>query len=151
MYRNLGVVGINNFKQKQSSFVEMEQSKHGDGVTSVKVHHRPGGASSIQIGGGYGGEGSELDKKTTTTAAVGAAAATGSAADLEEEKKDDDQQQSAGAQGAAASTGDTGGVVGDVRRVAEGTSTVTDAFGNKVSGTSVRVRAPPGGASSITF
>ena len=26
-----------------------------------------------------------------------------------------------------------------------------DAFGNKVAGTSVRVRAPPGGASSITF
>ena len=26
-----------------------------------------------------------------------------------------------------------------------------DAFGNKVSGTSIRVRAPPGGASSITF
>ena len=125
----------------------MEQSRHGEGLTSVKVHHRPGGASSIQLGGGYGGEGSELDKKRTTGGAVGAAGATGAA---EEEKKDDDQQAT-GAQAAAASTGDTGGVVGDVRRVAEGTSTVTDAFGNKVSGTSVRVRAPPGGASSITF
>merc|ERR1711934_1037454 len=123
---------------------QMEQSKHGDGVTSIKVHHGPGGASSIQLGGGYGGEGSELDKKRTTG---GAAGATGAA---EEEKKDDDQQAT-GAQAAAASTGDTGGVVGDVRRVAEGTSTVTDAFGNKVSGTSARVRAPPGGASSITF
>ena len=127
----------------------MEQSKHSSGVTSVKVHHGPGGASSFSLGGGYGGEGSVLDKKPAG-GAVGAAAATGSAADLEEEKKDD-AQQATGAQAAAASTGDTGGVVGDVRRVAEGTSTVTDAFGNKVSGTSVRVRAPPGGASSITF
>ena len=32
-----------------------------------------------------------------------------------------------------------------------GVAEAFDAFGNKVSGTSVRVRAPPGGASSITF
>ena len=32
----------------------MEQSKHSDGVTSVKVHHQPGGASSFSIGGNYG-------------------------------------------------------------------------------------------------
>ena len=32
----------------------MEQSKHAEGVTSVKVHHQPGGASSFSIGGNYG-------------------------------------------------------------------------------------------------
>ena len=114
----------------------MEQSKHSDGVTSVKVHHRPGGASSIQIGGGYGGEGSELDKKKAEPAAAQAPAE-------EEDKKDEEEQAVAAAA--------TGGQDDGVRRVAEGTSGVTDAFGNKVSGTSVRVRAPPGGASSITF
>ena len=120
----------------------MEQSKHGQGVTSVKVHHGPGGASSISLGGGYGGEGSVLDKRAQPTAAVGAAQQDAQKDD-EEEKKDEVK--------ATDSTAAGSGAVGDVRRVAEGTSTVTDAFGNKVSGTSVRVRAPPGGASSITF
>ena len=32
----------------------MDNSRHGDGVTSVKVHHAPGGNSSISLGGGYG-------------------------------------------------------------------------------------------------
>lgn len=32
----------------------MEFSKHGQGTTSVKVHQPSGGASQIQIGGGYG-------------------------------------------------------------------------------------------------
>ena len=31
----------------------MEISKHDQGVTSVKVHHPSGGASSINIFGGY--------------------------------------------------------------------------------------------------
>ena len=128
----------------------MEQSKHGDGVTSVKVHHGPGGASSIQLGGGYGGEGSVLDKKPVGAAAV-VEGTGGAAADDEEEKKDDDTQGAATGDTAGSAGAAGAGVVGDVRRVAEGTSTVTDAFGNKVSGTSVRVRAPPGGASSITF
>ena len=128
----------------------MEQSKHGDGVTSVKVHHGPGGASSIQLGGGYGGEGSVLDKKPVGAAAAVEGTGGAAAADDEEEKKDDTQGAATGdTAGTAGAAG--AGVVGDVRRVAEGTSTVTDAFGNKVSGTSVRVRAPPGGASSITF
>ena len=128
----------------------MEQSKHGDGVTSIKVHHGPGGASSIQLGGGYGGEGSVLDKKPVGAAAVVEGTGGAAAADDEEEKKDDTQGAATGdTAGTAGAAG--AGVVGDVRRVAEGTSTVTDAFGNKVSGTSVRVRAPPGGASSITF
>ena len=129
----------------------MEQSKHGDGVTSVKVHHGPGGASSIQLGGGYGGEGSVLDKKPVGAAAVVEGTGGAAAADDEEEKKDDDAQGAATGDTAGSAGAAGAGVVGDVRRVAEGTSTVTDAFGNKVSGTSVRVRAPPGGASSITF
>ena len=28
----------------------MEQSKHSQGVTSVKVHHKPGGASNLVLG-----------------------------------------------------------------------------------------------------
>ena len=40
----------------KSKIKKMEQSKHGQGVTSVVVHQRPGGNSSIQLGGGYGGE-----------------------------------------------------------------------------------------------
>ena len=32
----------------------MEFSKHGQGTTSVVVHHKPGGASNFQLGGGYG-------------------------------------------------------------------------------------------------
>ena len=119
----------------------MEQSRHAQGVTSVKVHHGPGGASSLQLGGGYGGEGSVLDSKPKDQNA--AAVASAAAADDNEEEKKKDETTDAPAAGA--------GVVGEVRRVAEGTATVTDAFGNKVSGTSVRVRAPPGGASSITF
>lgn len=27
----------------------MEQSKHGEGITSVKVHHKPGGESSFSL------------------------------------------------------------------------------------------------------
>ena len=119
----------------------MEQSRHAQGVTSVKVHHTPGGGSSIQLGGGYGGEGSELDSKPKNAAAASAPAAADANKD-EEEKKDENTDGQA-----AAGTG----AVGEVRRVADGTASVTDAFGNKVSGTSIRVRAPPGGASSITF
>ena len=115
----------------------MEQSRHAQGVTSVKVHHKPGGASSIQLGGGYGGEGSVLDGKASQASAVVGAAA----GQKPEEERDETTQQ----QSAAAGTG----AVGGVRRVAKGTAGVTDAFGNKVSGTSVKVHAPPGGYSSI--
>ena len=34
----------------------MDQSRHGEGLTSVKVHHQPGGASSFSLGGNYYGE-----------------------------------------------------------------------------------------------
>ena len=52
------------------------------------------------------------------------------------------QAAGSGAVGAGAATG-------DVRTT--NALPVSDAFGNKVSGTSIKVRAPPGGASSITF
>ena len=38
----------------------MEQSRHGEGVTSVKVHHQPGGHQQFNI---FGGE--EEPKKHT--------------------------------------------------------------------------------------
>ena len=119
----------------------MEQSRHAQGVTSVKVHHGPGGASSFQLGGGYGGEGSVLDSKPKEQNA--AAVASAAAVDNDEEKKKDENAANPPAAGT--------GAVGDIRRVAEGTASVTDALGNKVSGTSVKVHHPPGGKSSITF
>ena len=107
--------------------------------TSVKVHHAPGGASSFSLGGGYGGEGSVLDgKKNQAGGAVGATAAGAT-----EEKKEEAQPT-----GAAAVPG---GQDDGIRRVQPGTSETFDVFGNKVSGTSIKVHAPPGGKSSITF
>ena len=115
--------------------------------TSVKVHHAPGGASSFSLGGGYGGEGSVLDGKKNQGGAVAGAAAP---ANNSEEKKVDEVADNQGAASAAAADAGTG-AVGGTRRVQEGTASVTDAFGNKVSGTSVKVHAPPGGYSSIQF
>lgn len=40
----------------------MEFSKHSQGTTSVVVHHKPGGASSISLTGGYG---DDKDDKVT--------------------------------------------------------------------------------------
>ena len=114
--------------------------------TSIKVHHQPGGASSFSLGGGYGGEGSVLDKPKSTGAVAGAANAAANSTKEDEEKKIEETNNA----GAAAATGGSG-AVGDIRRVQAGTASVTDAFGNKVSGTSVKVHAPPGGYSSIQF
>lgn len=113
--------------------------------TSIKVHHGPGGASSFSLGGGYGGEGSVLDKKRPAAAS----AAVGQPAETEEVKAEAEQvvQAESGSTGAAAATS----AAPATRQVAPGTASVTDAFGNKVNGTSIRVHAPPGGASSITF
>lgn len=41
----------------------MEFSNHGKGITSVVVHHQPGGASSFSLGGGYGED--KTEKKMT--------------------------------------------------------------------------------------
>ena len=117
--------------------------------TSVKVHHQPGGASSFQIGGNYYGE----DDKPKTNAA--AATVPVVAADATEENKDEENKDAeaqavpAEAEAAGSGAAGSGAATGAVR----GTNAlpVSDAFGNKVNGTSIRVRAPPGGASSITF
>ena len=48
----------------------MEQSRHVEGVTSVKVHHPSGGASSFSLGGGYGDEPEKKVVKPSTVPAV---------------------------------------------------------------------------------
>ena len=65
--------------------------------------------------------------------------------DADEEEKN---AAGGGSNSASAATAGSGAVPGNNM---EGVAEAYDAFGNKVSGTSVRVRAPPGGASSITF
>jgi len=47
----------------------MEQSKHGQGVTSVKVHHNPGGQSSFSLAHDDG-----TDDRWGNTGKVGTAA-----------------------------------------------------------------------------
>ena len=106
---------------------KMDQSRHGEGLTSVKVHHRPGGNTSIDLFGGYGGDDGAKDRQRQPAAA----AAVNPIA--EEEKKEEQPN----ATGAAAATNNV--------------EAAFDVYGNKVGGTSVRVHAPPGGKSSITF
>ena len=62
------------------------------------------------------------------------------------------QQASSGfaaAMGDGGAAANSGAVPGGNRM--EGVAETFDVFGNKVGGTSVRVHAPPGGKSSITF
>ena len=87
-------------------------------MTSVKVHHAPGGGSSIQLGGGYGGEEAPAAKPA------------------EEQKEGEGEEGDVPAAGGSA-------VVNDERSGEK-------LFGSETH-TSVKVRAPPGGASSITF
>jgi hypothetical protein len=87
----------------------MDQSKHGEGVTSVKVHQPSGGAQTFNVFG------NDPDADKDRFAPKAGAAVPVPKAD-EEEKKDD---------------------------VAAGTK--------KPASTSVKVAAPPGGKSSITF
>ena len=121
------------------------------GGTSVRVHHQPGGASSFSLGGNYYGEDNNQQQNNRQNAAGGAVQKPFGTQD--EEEKDEEQkqqQQNAAAAGGGANSASAGqGAVpgNNSGNVAE----AFDVFGNKVSGTSVRVRAPPGGASSITF
>ena len=64
------------------------------------------------------------------------------------------QQQSSGfaaamGDGSTGAAANSGAVPGGNRM--EGVAETFDVFGNKVGGTSVKVHAPPGGKSSITF
>ena len=64
----------------------MEFSKHGQGTTSVVVHHAPGGTSQIQIGGGYGDD--KADKGVSGKVGSGAATVPKATKPAEEEKKE---------------------------------------------------------------
>ena len=116
----------------------MEQSKHGQGVTSVVVHHQPGGQSSLQLGGGYGDVDDRFgDKKNKGAVGQPVAAA-------EEEKKEqvegeeEEEKKEETTEVLAAGQKKQQAAVGGA--------------GQPMSGeTSMKVRAPPGGASSITF
>ncbi len=117
----------------------MDQSRHGEGLTSVKVHHQPGGASSFSLGGGYGDDGAADRQRRPGGQAKGAAAPFGT-----EEIKQQEWQPAAQAQAAA--------VPGQQNpNQGAGVAATFDVFGNQVKGTSVKVHAPPGGKSSITF
>ncbi len=113
----------------------MDQSRHGEGLTSVKVHHRPGGNTSIDLFGGYGGDDGTQDRQRNRPGNASAAAAAINPP-AEDKKEDEEEKKAAAASGA---------VPGNQVEAA------FDVYGNKVGGTSVRVHAPPGGASSITF
>ena len=68
----------------------MEHSKHNAGTTSVVVHHKPGGASTLSLGGGYG-----VDKdETKLTGKIGAATVPKPkpAEEEEEEKKEEESK-----------------------------------------------------------
>jgi len=94
----------------------MEQSKHSQGVTSVKVHHQPGGQQSFNI---FGGSDEPMPKSAAQLA-------------NEEKKETPAVSQAKGM---------------DSTNV----EAAYDMNGNKVNGTSVKVHAPPGGRSQITF
>ena len=111
------------------------------GGTSVKVHHAPGGASSFSLGGGYGDDNPPARRQQ--------------AVPQPEEDKQQMHAQAAAAQSTnnqqAAAAGSAGGGAVPGSAPMQGVAETFDVFGNKVGGTSVRVHAPPGGKSSITF
>ena len=145
------------------------------GGTSVRVHAPPGGGSSFSIGGNYGDDDQQNRNRGRGQVNQGAGAAGGVAggaagsraaagggvagamsstspfgtdADLDEEQK---QHQNRGVAGQGANSASAAAHSGAQGNSMEGVAETYDAFGNKVSGTSVRVHAPPGGKSSITF
>ena len=109
----------------------MDQSKHSQGVTSVKVKHQPGGASTFNFMSGY-----EEPKPVVPKAA---AVVTVPEANPAEENKDEEvkveDMPAAGSKKAA----------GSVEAVMNHNVAV-----NPVK-TSVQVKQPPGGKSSISF
>eukprot|EP00352_Strombidinopsis_acuminata_P004915 CAMPEP_0176371582 /NCGR_PEP_ID=MMETSP0126-20121128/24796_1 /TAXON_ID=141414 ORGANISM="Strombidinopsis acuminatum, Strain SPMC142" /NCGR_SAMPLE_ID=MMETSP0126 /ASSEMBLY_ACC=CAM_ASM_000229 /LENGTH=98 /DNA_ID=CAMNT_0017731091 /DNA_START=32 /DNA_END=328 /DNA_ORIENTATION=- len=97
----------------------MEFSNHSKGVTSVKVHHTPGGGSSIQLGGGYGDDDNKNQKNVEVKKAT------------EEQKEEEEKDEQGNPKPAA----------GQVQKHHEGTK----------ENPAIKARAPPGGASSISF
>jgi hypothetical protein len=89
----------------------MEQSRHGEGVTSIKVHHQPGGNQSFNIFGGSNEPMQQSAKQIANNAAA---------------------------------------VAPPVQNQNQNQNQAVDAAGIPVV-TSVRVHAPPGGKSSISF
>ena len=115
----------------------MEQSKHGQGVTSVVVHHQPGGQSSLQLGGGYGDVDDRFgNKKNAVPVAQPAVAEEEKKEQVEGEEEEEKKEETTEVLAA-----------GQKKQQA-----AVGGAGQPMSGeTSVKVRAPPGGASSITF
>jgi len=99
----------------------MEQSRHGQGITSVKVHHQPGGTQNHNI---FGND-PDADKDRFGGKGMRSGAAAVPVPQAHEETKNDTPVTVP-----AASTGEAAGA------------------GAK---TSVKVHAPPGGISQISF
>jgi len=110
----------------------MDQSKHSQGVTSIKVHHKPGGASSIVLG-------DYVEPKPEKKAgAVGAA-------ETEEEKKEEEEKvdpASLPAAGTKLNQPAANPITGAATPAPK-----LDASGKPIT-TSVKVHNPPGGKSS---
>ena len=68
----------------------MDQSRHGEGLTSVKVHHQPGGASSFSLGGNYYGED---EQPVNRNRRPGQPQGVAGAVNPSEEDKEQEQQQ----------------------------------------------------------
>ena len=121
----------------------MDVSKHGQGTTSVKVHHQPGGASSFSLGGNYYGEDNAKPKQQQQRA-------NNNIFGNDEEDKEQEQQRQQ-QNNVAAGQRQTPNAQNNTNKNMDGVAETFDVFGNKVGGTSVKVHAPPGGHSSITF
>ena len=106
------------------------------GTTSVKVHHAPGGATSINLFGGYGDD----DNKTKTTQKPGGAVGAAQSKPEEEKMEEAPEQLAAGQKApekGAAAGGNAGG------------ANLTHVIGGAAPLTSVKYSGqPPGGKSS---
>ena len=121
------------------------------GGTSIRVYHQPGSASSFSLGGNYYGEDDQQNRNRARQPAGGVAAAVGSGAPFGTSPDDEEEEKNQAAAGRGANSASAATASAVPSNNMQGVAETFDAFGNKVSGTSVRVRAPPGGASSITF
>jgi len=126
----------------------MEQSKHSQGVTSVKVHHKPGGASNFSLGWG---EESDMPKrsgvkKERLDPSKMEAAGVARGKETKEEDQKHEEEESKGEAPAS-----TPAAVPVSQPAAAKPEPVNEGGKARDVQTSVRVHAPPGGKSSITF